>query len=158
MAMALTLFLSCVVASSVSCCPDLLNEIPEFTLDFDCYLALSHDHWMATRACYYQQPSPAWVLWHCTLVGKIAAPAMLWSTSALGLSTLVEQPQCCCSLTCSSAVSKLHLQWEDNLSHPLLSIKCYILCTAKCIPGASGSVLLLGVYWLSLFTDFPLKE
>lgn len=64
-AMAPTSFLSCVVFNPFSCCPDLLNEIPEFTLDLFCYLGLSDNHCMATRARCYQQPS---VLGYCGTV------------------------------------------------------------------------------------------
>ncbi|XP_074739002.1 uncharacterized protein LOC141949385 [Strix uralensis] len=43
--------------------------------------------------------SPGLVLWDCTLVGKVAAPARAWSPLAPGLPAWVEQPHSCCFLT-----------------------------------------------------------
>lgn len=86
-AVASTPSVSCAVVSPFFSCPSLPNGVSEFTLDLVCYCISSDGHWMATRAHHYSQPSPVWMLWHCTLTGKIAA----WSTSAPGLSALVEQ-------------------------------------------------------------------
>lgn len=43
-----TPFLSCLVASPVSPCPNLPNGGSEFTLDLFCCFILSEDHWVAT--------------------------------------------------------------------------------------------------------------
>lgn len=62
-----------------------------WTLDLAHHLALS---WTLKRTCH--QPSPAQILWNCTLVGEGTALPVLWSASVPSLSALMEWPCSCC--------------------------------------------------------------